>query len=299
MLDEIIKNAYPSKFNAEILYHYTNQPVVDIFAQSSSKLYCTKVTELNDESEFSIGIERGLAYIKARCTHGVYESVCQTLKVAQDKGLWMPWVLSFSSKGDDLNQWKGYVSQSDGGYSVGFDRKILEFIIEQKTREWHKIECASGVVPPYVMYMFPCFYDKYDDINKLLELLFGRIIDDYLVLQKTNPAPEGLKQVATIISMLYLFAGIYKHEAFKEENETRIVLQNQNVLIDKDVEFVGNKHRIPLPGVPDMFQIKSCVVSIMRSPHGDRIAHDKHMAKLSCEFGAQVQMCKSTLPYRG
>ena len=299
MLSKIIRDSYPDKFNAEILYHYTNEPVVDIFSLSSSRLYCTKATELNDESEFSIGIERGLAYIKARSTPIVYESVCKTLKSAQDKGLWMPWILSFSSKGDDLNQWKGYVSQKDGGYSVGFNRKILDFIIAQKIREWQKIECAWGTVPPYVMYMFPCFYDKHDDIIKLLELMFGRIIDDYLVFQKSNPAPEGLKRVATIISMLYLFAGIYKHEAFKDENETRIVLQNQNMLVDNDIEFIGNKHRIPLPGVPDLFQIKSCVVSIMRSPHGDRIAHDKHMAELSREFGAQVQMCKSSLPYRG
>lgn len=299
MLKEIIERAYPHKFDGEILYHYTNQDVVDIFAKSSSRLYCTKATELNDETEFNIGIERGLAYIEARSDPGVYKSVKQTLELARDKGLWMPWILSFSSKGDDLNQWKGYVSQRDGGYSVGFDRKTLEFIIAQKTHEWQEVDCASGVPPPFVMYMFPCFYDKCDDIDKLLELMFGRIIDEYLLIQKSYPAPESLKRVATIISMLYLFAGIYKHEAFKDENETRIVLQNQNPVIDQDVELVGFKHRIPLPGVPDLFQIKNCVVSIMRSPHGNRVAHDEHMVKLSTEFGAKVKMCQSVLPYRG
>lgn len=299
MLNEIIKNAYPQKFNAEVLYHYTSQIVVDGFSKPETHLYCTKASELNDESEFKIGLVRGLEYIKNRFSLSDFKSIKATLEDAKVKGLWMPWIMSFSSEGDDLNQWKGYVDQKNGGYAVGFSRQALEMVIETKTFQWQSLTKFNGIPPPYVMYLFPCFYNANDDIEKLLSILFGDILSNYMQMNVFYPAPEGLKRVATIISLLYLFAGIYKHEAYRDERETRIVLQNNTEISGADICNIGGKHRIPVPGIPELIKIKDCIVSICSSPHGNRLAHDLHLKELSNVIGRGVNMMSSKIPYRG
>lgn len=299
MLNEILKNAYPNKFNADVLYHYTSQGVVDIFARSESHLYCTKASELNDESEFKIGLERGLEYIKHNFSPGDFRSVEATLEEGKAKGLWLPWIMSFSSEGDDLNQWKGYVDQKNGGYSVGFNRQALEMVIETKTFQWQNLTRLDGKPSSYIMYLFPCFYNGSDDIEKLLGILFETILSDYMRLQALNPAPEGLKRVATIISLLYLFAGIYKHEAYKDERETRIVLQNNTEIPAGEICDIGGKHRIPVPGIPELITIKNCIKSVCSSPHGDRKAHELYLEGLSNDMGQNVTMATSKIPYRG
>lgn len=299
MLNEILKKEYPNKFNADVLYHYTSGAVVDIFAQSGSYLYCTKASELNDESEFQIGLDRGLEYIKHKFSAGVLKSVKDTLTVGKAKALWAPWIMSFSSEGDDLNQWKGYVDQKKGGYAVGFNRQALEMVIERKTIQWQELTKLNGEPSPYVMYLFPCFYNGCDDIDKLLDILFETILSDYMKLQALYPAPEGLKRIATIISLLYLFAGIYKHEAYKDERETRIVLQNNAEIPAGEICVIGGKQRIPVPGIPELITIKNCIKSVCSSPHGDRQAHDLHLKELSNKLGRGVDMRASKIPYRG
>ena len=299
MLSEIIRKEYPNKFNANVLYHYTSQGVVDIFARSESHLYCTKGSELNDESEFKLGLERGLEYIKQRFSVSDFRSVETTLEEGKAKALWLPWIMSFSSEGDDLNQWKGYVDQKEGGYAVGFNRQALEMVIESKTRQWQSLTKLNGEPSPYVMYLFPCFYNGCDDIDKLLDILFETTLYDYMKLQASYPAPEGLKRVATIISLLYLFAGIYKHGAYKDERETRIVLQNNTEIPDSKIFDIGGKHRIPVPGIPELITIRDCIKSICSSPHGDRQAHDLHLKELANMLGQGVDMKASKIPYRG
>lgn len=299
MLNEILKSEYPNKFNVDVLYHYTSGAVVDIFAQSGSHLYCTKASELNDESEFRIGLDRGIEYIQQHFSVGEVKSVKATLEEGETKKLWIPWIMSFSSEGDDLNQWKGYVDQKKGGYAVGFNRQALEMVIERKTIQWQELTKLNGEPSPYVMYLFPCFYNGCDDIDKLLDILFGTILSDYMRLQVSYPASEGLKRVATIISLLYLFAGIYKHEAYKDERETRIVLQNNTEIPAGEICVIGDKQRISVPGIPELITIKNCIKSICSSLHGDRQVHELHLKELSQKLGRSVDMMKSEIPYRG
>lgn len=299
MLDQVIRREFPYKFASDVLYHYTSRKVVDIFMDAKSCLYCTTVRELNDESEFTIGLTRGLEYVRYNFSERDVMAVQDLLKNGMAHSLWEPWIMSFSSHGDDLTQWKGYVDSKSGGYSVGFSRQALEQIIATKVLYWNEEAKYTRLPVPYVLYVFPCFYEGDDDVEKLLHILFNSILNEYLEVQAHYPAPYSWKRSATIISLLYLFAGIYKHGAFKDERETRIVLQNNRALCHGEVNMVEGKHRIAMPGIPDILKVKDCIVSICSSPHGNRTDNYDHLITLESSLGRNVKMLKSTIPYRG
>src|ERR1041384_1576734 len=103
------------------LYHYTTQAgLLGIF--ETNCLWATSARYLNDSSEYLYG----LGLISERLTHKCRgsaiepEHVEKLMAIAQSLSpFWGICVVSLSSEGDLLSQWRAYAGGS-GGFAVGF-----------------------------------------------------------------------------------------------------------------------------------------------------------------------------------
>lgn len=299
MLMDLVQRAFRDKFSSETLYHYTTRTVFDLFMRDDAKLYCTDVKRLNDSAEFKLGLDTGLKYLSRKYgeDHVIYKSICKTLESVDEQGLWHAWVMSFSSKGDLLSQWRGYVK--GGGYSVGFSRETLDALVAQRTFQWHQQELKTGLPVPYVLYLFPCFYEKHDDIERLLDILFKDTVQGYLNATLHVKVDPVLKEIGTVLSLLYLFAGIYKQESFHEECETRLVMQNQTILSGNVVEEIGGKPRIAVPIFPELMKVRDAITLVTSSPHGGRDELFAHAEELRMSASARFSVARSSSTYVG
>ena len=299
---ERIKEFYPSKFGARTLYHYTRQDVLGVFLRDDARLFCTDVDQLNDEAEFAIGVDYGLYFLKRHYgeNSGVYKSVVATIDGLKRLNLWHGWVMSFTDQGDDLGQWRAYTDAKKGGYAIGFDEQSIKGLIERQNDDWHTIELITGRPFPVVLYLYPCFYEDHDDVDRLLNLMFLEFAPEYSKGLRYGGASEQLKLTGTVLSFLQLFASIYKHGSFYAERETRIVIQNQFLIGSQEVsvERVGDKDRIAMPLFPRYVKVRDIIRSVRRSPHGDRAALEKYMADVAQEYGCCYECFKSASPYR-
>lgn len=117
------------------------------------------------------------------------------------------WAICFSKKGDNLSQWRGY-GDNAAGICIGFDYEYLNYINKlnepfecDKSRfdfmRLRNIEYGETATKKY--------FSRLDDLNTIFK-------HDYQL-------EERLKEV---ISGLYT-RPYYKHDAFKDEEEWRIV----------------------------------------------------------------------------
>lgn len=300
---EAIRASFPEKFCSDVLYHYTSKDVLGRFLADDARLFCTDVDQLNDEAEFTIGVECAMAYLKKLYGQddGLYRSVQLTIEKLKEQNLWHGWVMSFTDCKDDLGQWRAYTDPKLGGYSVGFDEKSLVNLIAKQNADWHAVETVTGQPFPMVLYLYPCFYEGHDNVEVLLDLMFKESAPALARRCVYEGAPDGLKLVGTVVSLLQLFASIYKQESFYAERETRIVIQNQFAIGCADVtaEKIGGKDRIAMPLFPRLLKVRDVIRSVRRSPHGDRKALEEFMRNKAVEYGCKYECLHSGSTFRG
>ena len=300
---EVVKKAFPEKFAATSFYHYTTSKVLDELVKDDAHLYCTSTDDLNDEVEFSHGLSLGLDYLKRMygVGSGMLRSIEDTIGMLKAKKMWHGWVMSLSSKKDDLGQWRAYTDPKEGGYAVEFDAHQMRMLIERRTHMWHKKEDALGAPVPVILYIFPCFYEGHDDAVRLLDIFFKEFAPAYSHLVQARDVNESLRLVATVLSLLLLFASVYKQESFHDESETRLVMLNQFAPGSEDCKpvVVGGKLRLPIPLFPELLKVRDVIKSVCRSPHGNRTFLEEHANDLKRSFNCSFSCEKSRSTFRG
>lgn len=114
----------------EVIYHYTNAPGLKGILNSGI-LWLSDLTSLNDPSEIIYGFNRVLPILQnhAASIHPAGRTFTNNIKAFSDSGTLQKvahfFVCSFSSKADDLSQWRAYGDQAKG-YALGFNGKLLE-----------------------------------------------------------------------------------------------------------------------------------------------------------------------------
>ena len=114
----------------EIIYHYTNAAGLKGILESGI-LWLSDLTSLNDPSEIIYGFTRVLPILQDHVAsiHPAGQTFTKNIKAFAESGVLQKvahfFVCSFSSKPDDLSQWRAYSDQAKG-YALGFDGKLLE-----------------------------------------------------------------------------------------------------------------------------------------------------------------------------
>jgi hypothetical protein len=175
---------------------------------------------LNDLSEYRIVFDALQKKIKTERKDNWAYMQTRFLSARQMKGIF---VSSFSSEqqGDSLAMWRGY-SAIAGGYSIGFDRLALKVIASALFPSGEKSYVDLG----------KCIYIDPEDLS-IAENLESRVESAWkesierTVESASNDLTTALRSLPINIMEYVKLAALGKHKAFKEENECRIVIVDE------------------------------------------------------------------------
>ncbi len=210
---------------------------------NSREFWATNAAFLNDSEELKHAHGMLLAQIEARELKNTRNRVLldklRRLKsaVKETVRLTKTYVVCFSKKYDDLNQWRSY-SGSSNGYIIGLKASVLERELSQN-RQWSLVECR---------------YSKSQQESVINDLLdqFEEALDGVFPRFGKGQINEGLPQrVADEFAAIFVrrVAPSFKNPAFMEEQEWRIVLTEGRLAPNSLVKFRSGKSAIT-PYVP-------------------------------------------------
>jgi hypothetical protein len=116
-----------------IIYHYTHDVGLRGILESG-RLWLTDIFNLNDPSELRHGLSPAINIMNKRAANG--SPVSQIFAKAFEQGFeesGKVFVCSFSSRGNELGQWRAY-ADNGRGYVLAFDTKALEATFTGGTR---------------------------------------------------------------------------------------------------------------------------------------------------------------------
>ena len=230
----------------ELLYHYTSQKGLLGIIENKC-LWATHSQFLNDISEYRIAFNALREVVQKKIRTDRNDNWVNLLNalvlVRQLKGVF---VASFSGgkEPDSLAMWRGY-SDATGGYSIGFDRLALKVIASaffaREERGW--IDLGK------------CFYvdPKDPSLAETLEHWIKNVLPDFVNPPEFSESdwsdPTSIPRRTPIEIMEYVeleagLAALAKHVGFKEENEWRIVIVDEDGWTSKHTRFRQGKSMV-------------------------------------------------------
>jgi hypothetical protein len=201
------------------IYHYTNDLGLRGILETG-RLWLSDIFSLNDPSELRHGFSHLVKILKRRAETGPPESkmfaddFVTFLNEGLDKSAHY-FVLSFSSDGDELGQWRAY-ADNGRGYALGFDGAALENAFTKK-----------GGVPLPNWSTFNVNYDESALIaihEQMIESLWHLISlprDVSVPREAINPY---MKALSIKLALNALSAALFfKHKGYKNEKEFRFL----------------------------------------------------------------------------
>jgi hypothetical protein len=206
MADEPSESASP-----ETLYHYTTTSgLVGILR--GKKIWATNIGYLNDKMEFDQAIRVFKELVGRDVIEGSAQIEFDRMLKNLDKLKSETFVASFSEKGDQLSQWRGYCS-GDSGFNIGFNYVELRKKFEQENEPDMLLE--------------KCIYDQDEQKARLAEAA-------KYIRSKGFERPVGEAMGVG----LYLLAPSFKNNAFSEEVEWRLIVYGPK---GSDIKFREGK----------------------------------------------------------
>lgn len=191
-----------------ILFHYTSSSGLLGITESRS-IYATAVWYLNDATEIGHAAELARQLIDERAASlASREDADSVRSLHRAFGEFLfpdTFVASFSERGDQLSQWRGYC-QHGSGYALGFLTADLK---RQSERQQFSL--------------LRCIYD----VDELRTILLA-LIDD-VISRLGTPVPDGDREKLELTLRLRFLrtfstlAPTLKHPSFSEEAEWRLV----------------------------------------------------------------------------
>jgi hypothetical protein len=224
----------------KLLYHYTSQTGLLGIVQDKC-LWATHSQFLNDLSEYRIVFDALQKKIKTE-RNDYWSNRQANMQSAfflarQMKGVF---VSSFSceEQADSLMMWRGY-SAPTGGYSIGFDRLVLNVIANKLF--------ASGEGGPVelgkCLYIDPEDSNNAESLERTVESAWKESIER-MVESASNDLTNALRSLPINIYQYVKLAALAKHKAFREENEWRVVIFDEEASKSKRTKFRQSKSMI-------------------------------------------------------
>ncbi|CAI0860442.1 DUF2971 domain-containing protein [Serratia proteamaculans] len=275
------------------LYHYTDQSgFMGIF--SNQELWASKIQYLNDENEYNLAFKLAGDYLKKLITETDdtelkwrLQSYLNGIPLIKDVNLC---VCSLTENGDLLSQWRGY-SKTLGGYSIGFNRFLLESLIHSQGFDLVK-----------------CIYEP-----KIQKKKISAMIDSLVSDFRSETAPDYkmrsyYKSSDVFLEKLGEIAPILKDASFSEEAEWRIIAKVKF----EDLDFRSGKSMLtPYCKVilsdseKENFRTLIDEVIVGHTPHLDLAVKAtesfivKHFPPLFGEnYDSPIKVIKSSIPFR-
>lgn len=195
----------------QTVYHYTNLTGMLGIIQSQA-FWASHISYMNDAEEYKNGIKLCCELIDQRLktpSLTVQQTLCLTkIKELVSTNIHDTYVVSFTTDGDLLSQWRGY-SNNDVGVALGFK---LNHLVRHHKKHINGRFFLSKVI-----------YDdtvKRDIVSEVLDIAMQSV----LVLSAKWPLNDIGHEVASLImETVRWFLPLFKHGTFSEEREWRHV----------------------------------------------------------------------------
>jgi hypothetical protein len=277
-LEKLLQQPLPDQ-----LYHYTSQEGLRGIVQGG-ELWASKITHLNDSSELALTLSTTRTYVEGTdLPNRVRAGILRDLELI-DASANNVFVFSLTSNGDQLSQWRGY-TQPGSGYSIGFAAAELKRIAEQ-----------DGLFS-----LGPCSYSA-DVREEVVGDLVSRVVSRnlHLCTKRKKYTPRTRWRTPQFRDELLFAASFLKHEAFREEEEWRLV---SRTIPYKDSRFCyrsGKSHLLPyfrlsIRGTPGSIPLRS--ITVGPTPHPDLALSAVEGLLLSAGIN-EFSMQRSRIPFR-
>lgn len=302
----------PEEFNSRdlapgtLLWHYTD--FTGLQGILAGKLWASSLPYLNDTAEFNHGLDIALDVLQHELTKAlhhpsnaaiagvIYRQVVSFFKVS-----YKPrdvFVAAFSTKRDDLSQWRAYGTAGGPQFSIGFNPGALEkkanehlFMLEEVKYE------RRHIVPDLTLALRA-------PIDGILEELSGQ--SDLTVGRCQYWAEE-------IAGNLIVMAPLYKHPKFEDEQEWRLIRRQQVVAGQPSlplqfrrsgslvVPYLELPLHAPVSETEALFTLAQVVspivaVTVGPSPHPEHLQYA--VGEMAYRMGISVRVDTSTVPFR-
>ncbi len=198
-------------YRGRSLYHYTRQEAF-VSIISNQTFWVSNVRHFSDYSEIEYAYEilRGLiSEISGKAKYGLEPAFLHQVMNDAKPDQRDSYVLCFSTKFDDLNQWRSYAAPGLG-YCMGFSTDSLEQLQER-----------------YQGRLGQCVYSRKAQREILGEILAYALRDlaSYFPHYGKGDINEGLVEARSIVFAAHFatIAPLFKNPAFADESEVRLV----------------------------------------------------------------------------
>jgi hypothetical protein len=184
----------------ERLYHYST-PLGALGIIKSGEVWASMIHYMNDSNEFKLALDlvrdivaehKDVPEHSRRIVGEEFIDVVKSIAV---------FVFSLTPKGDVLSQWRAY-SSAAGGYSIGFNKDVLEAIAED--------EGAT---------LAACIYDRDTQVG-----LLRPVVAEMLEAATSLPLDgRGIDLYYDFAAAFTQAASLIKDESFTEEEEWRVI----------------------------------------------------------------------------
>ena len=291
-----VSDLYAEKPDFEALYHYTSIGGAMAIAEKAH-LFATELRYLNDTSEGSI--------LAMRITAEMHDLASRRLTQAQERLLnqCRPWienrmrdghmvfVASFTSRGDQLSQWRGYCPPGKG-ISLGFDPAKV-----QQVAEAHDFELGRCV--------YSLSHQKTMARN-ILEWLLGQADNGMEVLDPSKQHPNNSFHdlFESVEDQLLRASALCKDPAFEDEQEWRVVRKpitsyhpGSPIQYREGASMIVPYVAFPLPrGTHKTAALKRVIVG--PTPHTDAARDSLHRFLYGLGSYPSGHVHSSVIPYR-
>ena len=195
-----------------MIYHYCNTTVFESII-ATKQIWLTDITKLNDRTEYQTGIELILEILKER---GLEEqSWLQNIHADKLNTNFSILVGCFSQEGDVGSQWSSY-GDNTKGLSIGFDENDLsQYSLFNRFVENNHQPISNRIKIMKVHYDKTSFIKSVNDVIDNVESMAPLLKYQRMALEL-----RGL-------------AARYKDPYFKDERETRVVIELDSHIDDK------------------------------------------------------------------
>jgi hypothetical protein len=280
------------------LFHYTDVKGLSGILKDQ-ELWFTSVFHLNDPSELAYGIEIALDVLREQKSSDDpnVKIFCKKIeKVIQFdlSRLFGIYTASFSRLRNDLGQWRAY-ADNGRGVAIGFSPELF------------RVKIAEKQAPNKTVFVAEVCYDKDHVIEQQREAI-GRAVDTIKTVTKKRffrSQMEGekfLKEMSDALTVPIFWNAITaKHEAYKNEQETRLLMVND---LRKLAPHIETRTRGPnlIPFVRHSMPIRKLgnIVAIDIGPSASAPETEDAIRSLllSYRMPLTLEIERSKIPYR-
>ena len=201
-----------------ILYHYTSAAGL-LGIVNQQRLRATNFSYLNDSSEITYGLDLIRQRLALRI--GRDETTRKMLSEARDvlddfAPLSETYVACFSTRRDDLSQWRGYGDNIADRYCLAFKRPQLQLVPDIP---------AASPPPMFLPYLASVIYSsrtQSERVDMMIDTMLARPPE--VTSHSSHMTPIRFSHAMHIAMALLNVAPRFKSETFKAESEWRRVL---------------------------------------------------------------------------